>query len=75
MRPGPATLRGPKRDELWVTPDTRAATLAPYLDAWRRKVERIGTLNYPTVARAAGAPRARCVEVGHRRRTARSTRR
>src|SRR5260221_509513 len=25
---GPATLRGPKRDELWITPDTRAATLA-----------------------------------------------
>jgi len=48
---GPAQLRGPKRDELWVTPDTRAATLAPYLDSWRRKVERIGTLNYPTAAR------------------------
>jgi protein TonB len=51
---GPVQLRGPKRDELWITPDTRAATLAPYLDAWRRKVERIGTLNYPTVARGAG---------------------
>ena len=48
---GPAQLRGPKRDELWITPDTRAATLAPYLDAWRRKVERVGTINYPTVAR------------------------
>ena len=44
---GPAQLRGPKRDELWVSPDSRAAKLAPYLDAWRRKVERIGTLNYP----------------------------
>ena len=44
---GPARLRGPKRDELWVSPDSRAAKLAPYLDAWRRKVERIGTLNYP----------------------------
>ena len=51
---GPAQLRGPQRDELWITPDTRAATLAPYLDAWRRKVERIGTLNYPTAARVAG---------------------
>src|SRR5262249_3800227 len=45
---GPAQLQGPKRDELWVTPDARAATLAPYLDSWRRKVERIGTINYPT---------------------------
>jgi protein TonB len=61
---GPAQLRGPKRDELWVTPDTRAASLAPYLDAWRRKVERIGTLNYPTVAKVAGAQTAPVVEVG-----------
>ena len=60
---GPAQLRGPKREELWVTPDTRAATLAPYLDSWRRKVERIGTLNYPTAARerAAASP---VLEVG-----------
>lgn len=47
---GPAQLRGPQRDELWVSPDSRAAKLAPYLDAWRRKVERIGTLNYPVAA-------------------------
>ncbi len=61
---GPAQLRGPQRDELWITPDTRAATLAPYLDGWRRKVERIGTLNYPTVARVAGAASSPVVEVG-----------
>ena len=61
---GPAQLRGPQRDELWITPDTRAATLAPYLDSWRRKVERIGTLNYPTVARVAGARSSPVVEVG-----------
>jgi periplasmic protein TonB len=61
---GPAQLRGPQRDELWITPDTRAATLAPYLDSWRRKVERIGTLNYPTVARVAGAASSPVVEVG-----------
>ncbi len=61
---GPAQLRGPQRDELWITPDTRAATLAPYLDSWRRKVERIGTLNYPTVARVAGAQSSPVVEVG-----------
>jgi protein TonB len=61
---GPAQLRGPQRDELWITPDTRAATLAPYLDSWRRKVERIGTLNYPTVARVAGAAKSPVVEVG-----------
>ena len=68
--PGPADsqsqaqLRGPKRDELWITPDTRAATLAPYLDAWRRKVERIGTLNYPTAARTANVTADPVLEVG-----------
>jgi protein TonB len=61
---GPTTLRGPKRDELWTTPDTRAATLAPYLDSWRRKVERIGTINYPTVARTLGVRANPVIEVG-----------
>lgn len=61
---GPATLRGPKRDELWITPDTRAATLAPYLDGWRRKVERVGTINYPTIARRLGIKASPVVEVG-----------
>ena len=61
---GPATLKGPKRDELWVTPDTRAATLAPYLDSWRRKVERIGTINYPTIARTGAVSASPVVEVG-----------
>jgi periplasmic protein TonB len=61
---GPAQLRGPKRDELWITPDTRAARLAPYLDAWRRKVERIGTINYPTAARSPGMEASPVIEVG-----------
>jgi len=52
--PGPVELRGPRRDELWVTPDARESMLAPYLDHWRRRVERIGTLNYPIAARHAG---------------------
>jgi periplasmic protein TonB len=60
---GPALLRGPKRDELWVTPDSRAASLAPYLDAWRHKVERIGTLNYPSAARRSAVTRSPVLEV------------
>lgn len=60
---GPAQLRGPQRDELWITPDTRAATLAPYLDAWRRKVEQVGTLNYPTAARRKGVTASPVLEV------------
>jgi protein TonB len=61
---GEAALRGPKRDELWVTPDTRAATLAPYLDAWRQKVERIGTINYPIAARHSRVRGSPVIEVG-----------
>ena len=60
---GPARLRGPKRDELWVTPDTRASIVAPYLVAWRAKVERIGTLNFPAAARQAGANTSPVIEV------------
>jgi protein TonB len=62
--PALAQLSGPKRDELWITPDTREATLAPYLDAWRHKVERIGTLNYPFAARRAGVKASPVLEVG-----------
>jgi periplasmic protein TonB len=51
---GPVQLSGPKRDELWVSPDTQAAIVAPYLVAWRTKVERIGSLNFPAAARHAG---------------------
>jgi protein TonB len=61
--PGPAELRGPNRDELWITPDTRMALLAPYLDAWRRKVERIGTLNFPNAARTTGTKASPLVAV------------
>jgi periplasmic protein TonB len=60
---GPAQLRGPQREELWITPDTRAAVIAPYLDAWRRKVEQIGTLNYPTAARSPGVKASPVLEV------------
>jgi periplasmic protein TonB len=61
--PGTAQLRGPKREELWITPDTREASLAPYLDAWRRKVERIGTLNYPVAAKRVGVKASPVLEV------------
>lgn len=49
----------------WLSPDTRASDLAPYLDRWRRRVERLGTLNYPAIARARNA-RAPIIEVALR---------
>jgi periplasmic protein TonB len=33
-------------------PSTRESVLAVYLDAWRRRVERIGTLNFPAMLNA-----------------------
>jgi periplasmic protein TonB len=56
-------LRGPQRDELWVTPDTREAMVAPYLVSWRTKVERLGTINFPQAAWRAPGTRNPDVEV------------
>jgi len=56
-------IRGPQRDELWVTPDTREALVAPYLVAWRNKIERLGTLNFPQAAWRAPGTRNPDVEV------------
>lgn len=64
--PGPVELRGPHRDELWITPDSREAVLAPYLDKWRRHVERIGTINYPVAARQARTHSSPVLEVAIR---------
>ena len=55
---GPAARAG-----AFVSPDTRRSILAPYLDGWRRKVERLGTLNYPTVARDPNRTRWPVLEV------------
>ncbi len=44
-------MRGEARNQLWVAADTREADVAVYLDGWRRKIERVGTVNFPDVAR------------------------
>lgn len=56
-------LRGARRDELYVSPDTRASEVAPYLAAWKQRVERIGTLNYPSVAQRQGLSGNPVIEV------------
>ena len=56
-------LRGKASDEHWISPDTRASRLAPYLAEWKRKVERVGTLNFPTAARRQGLSGSPVVEV------------
>jgi protein TonB len=44
-------LKGLAHSELLVTPSTRLSDVAVYLDAWRRKVEQVGTLHFPDAAR------------------------
>jgi protein TonB len=47
---GAVRLQGPKARELEVQPDTRESRIAPYLSAWRSKVEHLGSINYPRLA-------------------------
>lgn len=56
-------LRGEARRQLWVAADTRESDVAAYLDGWRRKVERVGTLNFPDVARRRGLSGTPVIEV------------
>lgn len=56
-------LRGARRAELYVTADTRESLLAPYLDSWKQRVERIGTINYPSAAQRMGLRGSPVVEV------------
>ena len=45
-------LRGKRLDgKTEIVPNTRESKLAPYLNAWRSKIERLGTLNFPRYAR------------------------
>jgi len=44
-------LKGRERRELLVTPSTRATDVAKYLDSWKRRIEQVGTLNFPNEAR------------------------
>ena len=44
-------MRGESKAGLWIAADTRESDVAVYLDSWRRKIERVGTMNFPDVAR------------------------
>jgi protein TonB len=44
-------LRGEAMHQLWIAADTRESDVAVYLDSWRRKIERVGTMNFPDAAR------------------------
>lgn len=44
-------IRGEAHQDLWIAADTRESDVAVYLDGWRRKIERVGTMNFPSAAR------------------------
>ena len=46
-----AKVRGEVLREKFISPDTREAIFAEYLAGWKRKIERLGTLDYPDAAR------------------------
>jgi protein TonB len=56
-------LRGDPKHELWIAADTRESDVAVYLDSWRRKIERVGTMNFPNVARRAKLSGTPVIEV------------
>jgi protein TonB len=47
-------LRGDPATADRMLADTRESLIASYLDAWKRRVERVGTLNFPNEARRRG---------------------
>ena len=44
-------MRGEPKEQLWVAANTRESDVAVYLDGWRRKIEHVGTMNFPDAAR------------------------
>lgn len=56
-------LRGMTREGLLITPNTREADVSVYADHWVQKVERVGTLNFPSEMRRRGKSGNPLVEV------------
>jgi protein TonB len=44
-------LRGKPSPDDRLLADTRESAIAAYLDGWKRRIERVGTLNFPNEAR------------------------
>ena len=56
-------MRGEAKQQLWIAADTRESDVAVYLDNWRRKIERVGTINFPDAARRAKLSGTPVIEV------------
>lgn len=59
-------LRGQPSADGRLLADTRESAIAAYLDGWKRRIERVGTLNFPNEARRAGLSGNPVVEVAIR---------
>lgn len=63
-KPRPNTLiSDAERRELIISANTREARIAAYLSTWKSRIERVGTLNYPNAASAAGLAKFPTLEV------------
>ena len=60
----PAFPERPRRK--WISARTREHEFAAYMDAWRRKIERVGNLNYPDDAAQRGLSGSLLLEVALR---------
>ena len=56
-------LRGDPAPDDRLIADTRASQIAAYLDAWKRRVEQVGTLHFPNQARSRQASQNPVLEV------------
>ncbi len=56
-------LKGAPRRELVVTPNTRVSDVAVYLDSWKRRIEQVGTVNFPNAARRSRLSGSPLIEV------------
>ena len=59
-------LRGNRAVDGSLLADTRESVIAAYLDGWKRRIERVGTLNFPNEARRSGMSGNPVVEVAIR---------
>ncbi|MEE4185776.1 MAG: energy transducer TonB [Gammaproteobacteria bacterium] len=56
-------IKGAQPRQLLISARTRESRIAAYLDGWKRRVERVGTLNFPRIAEARAGSRNPVLEV------------
>ena len=56
-------MQGAQPRQLIVSANTRESRIATYLDSWKRRIERVGTMNFPRAALINGSQRNPVLEV------------